>query len=73
MTSVSGGHIKLTPTQLVGTGGHSGDHTRDVLTRSRALYRLSYLAPFAHLKGLVLTKMTPVMAEPLSTLQPWAF
>ena len=46
MTSASAGHIILTPTQPVGSaGGHSGNRTRDLLTRSRALYRLSYRAP----------------------------
>ena len=49
MTSVSAGHIILTPTQPVGSGrpqrGGGGDRTRDLLTRSRALYRLSYRAP----------------------------
>ena len=34
MTSVSAGHIILTPTEPVGSagaGGHSGDRTRDLL------------------------------------------
>ena len=44
MTSVSAGHTILTPTQPVGSG-RRGDRTRDLLTRSRALYRLSYRAP----------------------------
>ena len=41
MTSVSASHIILTPTQPVG----SRRPQRDLLTRSRALYRLSYRAP----------------------------
>ena len=45
MTSVSAGHIILTPTQPVGSGRPHGNRTRDLLTRSRALYRLSYRAP----------------------------
>ena len=47
MTSLSAGHIILTPTQPVGSraGGHSGDRAHDLLTKSRALYRLSYRAP----------------------------
>ena len=39
MTSVSAGHIILTPTQPVGSGRPlRGNRTRDLLTRSRALY-----------------------------------
>ena len=34
MTSVSAGHIILTPTQPVGSGGHSGNQTQDLLTTS---------------------------------------
>ena len=49
MTSVSAGRIILTSTQPVG----SGNRTRYLLTRSRALYRLSYRAPsFATIAGL---------------------
>ena len=36
MTSVSAGHIILTPTQPV---------TQELFSRSRALYRMSYCAP----------------------------
>ena len=43
MTSVSAGHIILTPTQPVWSG--RGDQTHDLLTRSHALYRLSYPLP----------------------------
>ena len=43
---VSAGHIVLTTTQTIGSArGHSGNRTYDLLTRSRALYRLSYPAP----------------------------
>ena len=43
MASVSAGHIILTPDPTSReAGGHSGNRTRDLLTRSRALYRLSY-------------------------------
>ena len=54
MTSVSAGHIILTPTQPVGSecGRPRGDRTRDLLTRSRALYRLSYRAPRGYDKDL---------------------
>ena len=46
MTSASAGHIILTPIQPVqlGAGGHRWNRTRDLLTRSRTLYRLSYCA-----------------------------
>ena len=44
MTSVSAGHIIQTPTQPVGSG-HSGNRTRDLLTRSRALYRRATAPP----------------------------
>ena len=40
MTPVSAGHIILTPTQPVGSVGHSGNRTRDLLTRSRALGKI---------------------------------
>ena len=43
MTSVTAGHIIVTPTQPVG----SEDRTLDLLTRCHALYRLSYCAPHA--------------------------
>ena len=42
MTSVSAGHIILTPTQPVG----NENRTRNLLTRSRTLYRLSFRVPF---------------------------
>ena len=42
MTSVSAGHIILTPIQPVGSGR---PRTRDLLIRSSALYRLSYRNP----------------------------
>ena len=45
MTSVSAGHIILTPTRPVGAGGHNGDRTWNLLLRSRALYQLSYRPP----------------------------
>ena len=46
MTSVSAGHIILTPTQPVGSGRpQHRNQTRDLLTRSRAFYRLSYRPP----------------------------
>ena len=45
MTSFLAGHIILTPNQPVGSGRPQRDRTRDLLTRSRALYRLSYRAP----------------------------
>ena len=35
----------VTPTQPEGAGAKSGDRTHDLLTRSGALYRLSYRAP----------------------------
>ena len=41
MTSVSAGHIILTPIQPV----ESGNQTQDFLTKSDALYRLSYRRP----------------------------
>ena len=41
-------HIILTSTQPVGSRRPSGNRTRDLLTRSRALYRLSYRAPQWH-------------------------
>ena len=44
MTSVSAGHIILTPTQPVGSGRPQGDQTQDLLPRSRVLYQLSYRA-----------------------------
>ena len=44
MTSVSAGHIILTPTQPVGSG-RSGNRTRHLLTRSRALYRRATAPP----------------------------
>ena len=37
--------IAYVNTQCHLAGGHIGDRTRDLLTRSRALYRLSYRAP----------------------------
>ena len=40
MASVSAGHIILTPTQPLGSGRLRGNRTRDLLPRSRALYRL---------------------------------
>ena len=51
MTSVSACHIILTPTQPE----ESGDRTQDLLTRSRALYRLSYCVDVYHLssRGIV--------------------
>ena len=42
MTSISARHIILTPTQPVGSGRPQRNRTRNILTRSRALYRLSY-------------------------------
>ena len=36
MTSISAGHIILTPTQPVEAGGHSGDRTQHLLTKVRA-------------------------------------
>ena len=44
MTSISVGHIILTPTQPVGSGRPLRESTWDLLTRSCALYRLSYRA-----------------------------
>ena len=44
MTSVSAGHIILTPTQPVGSGRSQRESNPGLLTRSRALYRLSYRA-----------------------------
>ena len=41
-TSVSAGHVILTPPNQWGAGGHRGNQTRDLLTKSRAFYRLSY-------------------------------
>ena len=45
MTSVSAGHIILTPTQPVGSGQPHRESNPNILSRSRALYRLSYRAP----------------------------
>ena len=46
MTSVSAGHIILTPTtSRERAGGHRGDRSQDLLTRRRALYRLSDARP----------------------------
>ena len=45
MASVSAGHIILTPPNQQGAFGHSGDQTQNLLTRSGALYQLSYHAP----------------------------
>ena len=46
MTSISAGHIILTPTQALkrGGGGQRGNRTHDLLTRGggRVLYRPSY-------------------------------
>ena len=44
-TSTPAGHIMPTPTQLVGSGGLSGNRTHDLFIRSRAFYGLSYCAP----------------------------
>ena len=45
MTSVSAGHIILTPFQPVGCGQPQRGRIRDLITRSHALYRLSYPPP----------------------------
>ena len=47
MTSISAGHIILTPTQPVESGRPQRGSNPDLLTRSRALYRLSYRAPLS--------------------------
>ena len=44
MTSASAGHIILTPTQPVGSGRPQPGSNRNLLTKSRGLYRLSYCA-----------------------------
>ena len=45
MTSVSAGHIILTPTQPVGSGWPQRELNPGPPHQSRALYRLSYRAP----------------------------
>ena len=53
MTSVSDGHIILTLGQQVGSGHAEPGSNHDLLSSSRALYRLSCRAPLGRAKSQI--------------------